>query len=389
MSEPGLASEILDRILIPRPNGSENLERVANFLGDTLADNGALVSEQLFRATPYGFQLMWLFSLLMMVLYGYCLWRQRYGLAALLPVALAGLLLLEFEYQVSTVSALLPAIERNVIGTFLGETDGPVLVFAAHYDTATHFGDHFSWGRWGQLQGPATGLAIGFALLAFWLKRRGKTIHRGVILAVIPFTALPFVMMFWFQSIGPIIRTPSIGAIDNGGSVAALLMLAKKLEHRPAGARTTVKVVFLAAEEERTLGSKAYAKSLKQELGERPLKIINLESIGTTDRLAYIPEDGFATRRYTSSGTMIEFVNRAAQTIYGQDMEAKALPFGTLTDGRSFLAEGMEAITLRSYEGDQFPRNLHSEHDSRDRLSEVGIETSVNLMMEMIQMMDR
>lgn len=388
MSDSVLLQEILDRILIPRPNGSENLERVANFLGDTLVGNKAFVSEHLFLATPHGFQLMWTFAVLLMGVYSYCLWKRQYLVAAVIPAVLAVLLLLEFEYLITTISGLIPATERNVIGTFLGQTDGPVIVFTAHYDTATHFGDHFSWGRWGQWQGPATGLAIAFPLLAFWLQRKGKDVPRAATLSVIPICALPFVMMFWFQSIGPLVRTPSIGAIDNGGSMAALLLLAKELEQRPLS-RSTVKLVFIAAEEERTLGSWAYAEALKQELGNRKYIVINLESIGTTDRLAYIPEDGFATRRYTSSPAAIDFVNAAAKKIYGEPMEAKALPFGTLTDGRSFLAHDMEAITLRSFEGDEFPRNLHSEHDSRERLSVDGIETSVRLLAEIIQQVDR
>jgi hypothetical protein len=387
--------QILDNLLIPRANGSDNLDKVAHYIAESLANAGALVSEHTFTATSHGFQLMWTVAIMMMAAYGICLVKRRYLAAVLIPVVLAGLLLLEFEYLVSTVSALSNIEERNIIGTYPGSADAPTLILAAHYDTTTHFGDHFSWGRWGKLQGPATGIAICFPLLAMWLRRKGKIIPLSATYIAIALASAPFVAMFWFQSVGPLVRTPSIGAIDNGGSVAALLLLAEELEKRPAGTGSTVKLVFFAAEEERTLGSWAYAKSLldesrQREQGKLPPRVmaVNLESIGTGDELAYIPEDGFATRRFFSSQAMIDFVNSGAQRVYGKPLQARELPFGVLTDGRSFLAHGIEAITLRSFDNDQFPRDLHSEHDSRDRLSMEGIGRSVALLNELINLAD-
>lgn len=389
--------QILDRLLVPRPGGSDNLEAVARYLAESMANAGAVVSEHPFIATPHGFQLVWTAAVIMISAYAVCLVTRRYVAAAVIPAVLATLLLLEFEFLVSTVSGLSNTVERNIIGTFPGSGRGPTIFFSAHYDTATHFGDHFSWGRWGQLQGPATGIAIAFPLLALWLRRKGKSIPLPVTLAVIPLAAAPFVAMFWFQSVGPLVRAPSIGAIDNGGSVAALLLLAQELERRPPRTGSTVKIVFFAAEEERTLGSWAYAKSLIREskLDQQvrnstgPMLAVNLESIGTSDTLAYIPEDGFALRRYHSSQAMIDFVNSGASRVYGKPLQARALPFGVLTDGRSFLAHGIDAITLRSFDGDQFPRDLHSEHDSRDRLSVEGIEKSVSLLRELVALEDR
>jgi len=386
---------ILDQLLMPRPGGSDNLDAIARYLADSLASTGAVVSEFPFTATPHGFALVWTTAVIMMAVYAVCLVKRHYVAAALVPVLLAAMLLLEFELLVSTVSALSNSVERNIIGMFPGSGTGPTLVFSAHYDTATHFGDHFSWGRWGKLQGPATGLAIGFPLLALWLHRRGMSVPLPVALAVIPLAAAPFVAMFWFQAVGPLVRTPSIGAIDNGGSVAALLRLAEELQKRPPRTGNPVKIVFFAAEEERTLGSWAYAKSLIEEsrtdqsIGTvRGITAINLESVGTGDTLAYIPEDGFALRRYTSSQAIIDFVNDGARAVYGKPLAPRALPFGVLTDGRSFLAHGIDAITLRSYDDGEFPRGLHSVHDSRDRLSIAGIEASVTLLKALVDLAD-
>jgi len=385
------AGELLDQILIPRPNGSEDLEKIANYLNTSLARHGAIVTEQSFTATPHGFQLMWIFAVSMIGAYCWATLSKRYMLALLIPVVLAAVLFLEFEHLVSTVSLLATAPERNIIGTWPGLAGGPTLIFTAHYDTTTHFGDHFSWGFWGKLQGPATGLAITLALAGLILQRKGKSIPLKIRLMLLPFIAAPFVAMFWFQSIGPLVRTPSVGAIDNGGSMASLLLLAQTLEKRPTNYPTTVKIVFLASEEERTLGSWAYAKSLAKTAKGKVdnITVINLESIGTSEKLAYIPEDGFATKRYKSSDSMIRFINGAAQTVYGNKLEARPLPFGTLTDGRSFLAHRIEAITLRSADSDEFPRQLHSEFDSKDRLSLTGLEKSAVMLNEMINQIDQ
>jgi hypothetical protein len=196
------------------------------------------------------------------------------------------LLLSEFELQFSPVSSLLPLTERNVVGTFSGDPDGPTLIFSAHYDTTTHFGDHFSWGAWGFRQGPATGVAVALALAGLWCRRRGKVLPRAPTLFLAALAMLPFAAMFWFHAVGPLVRTPSPGAIDNGGSVAAVLRLSERLAARPAHAATTVKLVFLAAEEERALGSRAHAATLDP---DDSLAVINLESVGASDELAYIP----------------------------------------------------------------------------------------------------
>jgi acetylornithine deacetylase/succinyl-diaminopimelate desuccinylase-like protein len=150
--------ELLDRILVPRPNGSEALERVASFLADTLEGQGAAVARHGFTATPHGFQLVWLTALALMLGWALALRVRRHGLALALALTAPALLLAEFELLRSPVSGLLPARESNVVGTFAGAKEGPILVFCAHYDTTTHFGDHFDWGpgagAWARPRGP-------------------------------------------------------------------------------------------------------------------------------------------------------------------------------------------------------------------------------------------
>jgi acetylornithine deacetylase/succinyl-diaminopimelate desuccinylase-like protein len=377
--------QILDQVLIPRPNGSADLERVAGFLAESLARQGALVSSHEFLATPHGFALAWTAALALMFGVFVAIASQRYLLALALIATTATMLLLEFELLRSPVSGLLPVMERNIVGSFPGRAGAPTLVFSAHYDTTTHFGDHFSWGRWGFLQGPATAAAVAVSCTGLWLGRRGRRLPQRVALPIAAASVLPFAAMFWFQTVGPLVRTPSPGAIDNGGSVAALLRVAERLAGRPADAPVEVRLVFFASEEERTLGSWAYARALDP---EARVVAVNLESVGASDRLAFIPEDGFALRRFRSPEPLIAFLNETARSLWGVDLPSRALPAGTLTDGRSFLAHGIPAVTLRAFTDEGFPRRLHSVQDARERLRLPAIERSVDLLERLVAQAD-
>ena len=80
--------------------------------------------------------------------------------------------------------------------------------------------------------GPAIGLAILVTLIGMLRKKGAPAWSRwGAALAA----PIPFVAMFWFHGLGPLLREPSPGAIDNGGSVVALLRLGDRLSARPVG----------------------------------------------------------------------------------------------------------------------------------------------------------
>jgi hypothetical protein len=377
--------QILDAILIPRPNGSEGLERVGAFLAEALAKSGAAVSFHEFTATPHGFALTWTVVLLLVAGYAAAVAARRYGLGLALVVAAVALLLLEFEALRSPVSGLWPETLRNVVGRFPARAGAPVLVFSAHVDTTTHFGDHFDWGRWGFLQGPATGAAIALCLSGLALRRRGRALPSWLAVPVALASVLPFAAMFWFQAVGPLLREPSIGAVDNGGSVAALVRLSERLAGRASDAPVAVEIAFFAAEEERTLGSWAFAGSRDP---AAPLAAINLESVGASDTLALVLEDGFVLRRWRSPEPIAAFVNRTARDFFGAELPERRLPAGTLTDGRSFLAHGIPALTLRAFTPEGFPRGLHSFRDSRDRLRPEAIDRAAGFLLALVEAAD-
>jgi len=379
--------QILDRVLVPRPNGSEALDRVLHFLAESLREAGATVDLSSFAATPHGFALCWAFALAAMAAWAIALERQRYAVALIPLVVVPLVLLAEFEWLRSPVSGLWPATGHNVIGEFPGRPGGPLLVFVAHADTTTHFGDHRDWGPWGWRMGPALGLAFAVTLIAWVRKRRRRArLPRLLVLLAAALVLSPFAAMAWFQTAGPLLREPSPGALDNGGSVAALVRLAERLGARGPGARASVQIVFVTSEEERALGSRAHARSLGR---DRPLAIFNLESIGAKGALAYVPADGFELRHFESPGWMVQLVDAAAADLGRPKLVRLPLPMGTLTDGRSYLAEGLPALTLRATVDGSFPTRLHSAHDSRERLSAPAIDATVDLLAALVARVDR
>jgi acetylornithine deacetylase/succinyl-diaminopimelate desuccinylase-like protein len=358
---------------------------VARFVAAQLDASGAEVGRQAFTGTPHGFALVWGAALALVAGYTFAIATRRHGLALVLILATAGLLLLEFEALRSPVSGLAARTQHNVVGTFAGRPGGPTLVLGAHLDTTTHFGDHLTWRTWGFLQGPATALAVGLALFGLWRARRARPLARRVTVPLAILAAVPFAALFVCQTLGPWLRAPSPGALDNGGSVAALLRLAPMLGARPADAPTTVVLVFFEAEEERALGSRAYAKSLDPTAA---VAAVNLELVGAGGALALVPEDGFVLRRWASPPWLLALVDEAAREALGHGLARRALPAGTLTDGRSFLARGIPATTLGGLGREGFVPRLHGPGDARERLDPVGIERAVRVLRALVARLD-
>ena len=377
--------ELLDSLLVPRANGSEGFFQVASFIETRLREFAPQVELHTFTATPHGIQLLMAGAFVFMLGYAGAVALRRYRLALLLFATVAITMLAELEMMWSPVSGLIPLPENNIAGTFPSRIGAPTLIFSAHYDTATHFGDHVTWYRWGVVAAAAGLVAIALPLIGSWRRRRGLELPRSLTLPVAAFVLLPFAALAVCFSLGPAVRTPSPGALDNGGSLAVLLRLAERLAERPRDAPTTVKLVFLAAEEERTLGSWHYARTLDR---ESPVAVINLEIVGASEQLAYVSEEPFGIRSYRPSSALVSLVRESARELWGKPLPGRTLPGAMFTDGRSFLAHGIPTVTLMSATHGG-PRHLHSFRDSRDRLFVPALDEVVTLLEAVVLSVDR
>lgn len=375
---------LLARIVGPRPNGSDALERTADALMAALGAHTPHVTAETFWVTPHGFALVWTAVLAAALAYAATVRRRptlALGIAAVIPLVL----LLEFEWLRSPVSGLWPAEGRNIVATFPGRAGGPGVAFTAHYDTATHFGDHFVWPRIGWWLGPATGLAMGMALVARRARRRGVRPSRPASAAAAVALLVPAGGMAFCQTLGPLLRAPSPSALDNAGAVAVLLRMAADLQRRPAGAATTVRLVFFAGEEERALGSWAWAAAAVRE-GSAPDFAVNLECVGTGHGLGWVPEDGFTFRRWPAPHDRVRLLEEVARARGLPPLVPVRLPPGSLTDGRSLLAHGIPTVTLLSADG--IPRGLHSPDDDVHRLDLRDLERTAELLLALVARLD-
>lgn len=375
--------ELMDRLAVPRDNGTEGLIRTASFIEETLRVYAPEVTLQTFPATPHGIAVLTGVGLLLMLAFSVATLRRQYGVA-LIPAGLLPLLMLaEMEWLRSPTSWLFRQAEQNVIGTFPGLPGGPTLIFCAHYDTATQFGDHLLWARWGLAGALVAALLL--AMAGAWRSRRSRPLSQRVAGGGALLVLVPFIVMACFHTVGPLVRAPSPGTLDNAGSVAVLLKLAERLATRPSDAPTTVELVFVASEEERTLGSWHYARALDP---EAPLVAINLELMGGSEGFAYVPIERFVLRTFAPPVELVTLLDSTARPVVGQQVVPSPIPRFSMTDARSFLAHGVPALTLMARFDGGFPRGLHSPRDTRDRVSMRSLERSVDLLGAVVARVD-
>lgn len=373
--------QLLDRLVVPRPNGSEGLERAAALIERLLRPHGSEVLVHGFDTNPFGFQLLFLSTLFVMLAFTAAMWRRCYGLG-LFFVVLAGVVLMAHtEYLYSPFVPLVAAEESNIEAIFPGRAGAGTLILSAHYDTATQYGDHYTWTWWGTAMGAALLSSMFLAVAGIWQQRRGRELPRKPVRILSTSLLIPFAAMTAFFSLGPVIRAPSPGALDNAGSVAVLLRLAELLSDRPPDAPTTIKLLFLAAEEEGALGPWHYAQNMP---ADRSQAVINLEMVGTGGGRAYAPRERFALRSYEAAPHLVRLVDRALAHLGEPPLQPVAWPGMALSDARSFLAHGIPAVTIFELSEGRFPRALHSPADNRNRLSVPVLNRTVEVLRRVV-----
>ncbi|MEE8624887.1 MAG: M20/M25/M40 family metallo-hydrolase [Acidiferrobacterales bacterium] len=378
--------ELLDQLLVPRDNGSEGLVETAAFIQTTVQAHAPEVELQTFIATPYGIELMISTAFVLVLAFAIAMLRGRYGIALLLSIAVTVLMITE-GLMWSPVGGLLPLAEQNIVATFPGRIGAPTLVFSAHYDTMTMFGDHYSIAIWAPAMGIGMTVAQVLPLVGLWQRHiRRRSLPRAVTMTGAAFVVVPFSAMMWLLVVGAVMARPSVGAIDNGGSVAVMLRLAEDLASRPTGAPMTIKLVFLAAEEEGGQGSWHYATTLA---ADSPTFVINLDNLGVSEQFVYGAKEGFVISHYPPSDVLVDLLNKTARELGDEPLLAMPYPMGTMTDARSFLAQGIPSLTLGSTTDGRWPSHLHSAHDSRDRVSIPALEHSLELLKAVVARVDR
>ncbi len=156
-------------------------------------------------------------------------------------------------------------------------------------------------------------------------------------------------------------RSP--GGVDNAGSVAILLELARRL---PAVMPGDVELIFLSpgAEEDHMVGAMRWLDGNLEELQGRPLFAINLDGAGIPGRVALLERYGWGR----PFGPRLSRAARRAARRLGIPVRGVFLPPAMGVDAIPFAHRGIECLTLASGSLGRAVLAVHSAGDRAENL---------------------
>lgn len=384
----GRWDELLARLALqPRENGSAALAQTADFLATTLAGFGIPVERLAFIAYPYRHRVCGVVALIGTAAYVWALRSRRRGLAIAIALLSPTLILLELDYYVGWVTWLGATRQEHVIARIAAPAATQRVILTAHYDTKTDLLDHVERTPVDLLSLPMTLVMIA-APLAGILRARGRD-HRAdptrFERIVAPATALYGVAVFLVLTGGVVVRQRSPGALDDGAACAVLVLVAEALARTPLP-RTTVEVALLSAEEIGVQGSRDFVRA--RLLPTPPnTAVINFELIGATANLAVFGSERFTLHSYPADPGLLGVLDTVHRR--RRNLPLHVTWYGASTDARSFLQEGIPALTLLSDLPEHaLARDMHSAGDTRDRVDEAALDETFGFVMAALSEID-
>ncbi len=372
---------------IPRENGTEALAKTSWFLAEHLESIGLTPDVVAFTARPYVLRLAGLLILALGITYFRWMRGARYRSALLLAIVVPGALLAELEFQKPWFSWVGATTQYNVIAGVAAPVPDQRLILTAHYDTKTDLLDHVQRAPVDflilpmvllMIVGAATGVALGAA------RSQGRWF-----IAVPAWGLLLYgVANFAVFSAGALLPKRSHGALDDGAACAALLQVAERLERGPALERTRVDFLFVSGEEVGLQGSWDFARTRLAER-ELPTYVVNLDPLGASFDLGVVTKEIGALTAYAPNAQLLDWLDTLYRETAGKGLDRPR--FGGRTDGRSYLAHGIPAVTLFSRIPDWWviPRAMHSAADNRSRIDMAALERTTDYLEAAVRRFDR
>lgn len=384
----GRWDELLRQLAMqPRENGSAALSQTADFLASTLTGFGIPVERLAFTAYPYRHRLCGIVALLGTLAYVWALRSRRRGLAIAIALLSPTLILLELDYYVGWVTWPGATEQQHVIARVAAPNTTQRVILTAHYDTKTDLLDHVERTPVDLLSLPMTLLMLAAPIAGIVRGRRqpGLDVPTRFERYMVPATAIYGVAVFLVLSGGAFVRQRSPGALDDGAACAVLVRIAEALVHAPL-ANTTVDIALLSAEEIGVQGSRDFVHA---KLVPPPAKtaVINFELIGATPNFAVFGSERFTLHSYPADPGLL----RVLDTVHRQQRQqpVHVTWYGASTDARSFLKEGIPALTLLSDLPEHaLARGMHSAHDTRDRVDEAALNATFAYVMAVLHELD-
>jgi hypothetical protein len=265
-----------------------------------------------------------------------------------------------------------PTETKNVTGYRRAKHPRLRLVLLAHHDSKSQ-NLSFPWRMGMTLMAILGGLGLGGLLIAGTLT--GGLPGPG---ALAPFlgglTAAALLVLSTLSS-----GNESPGGVDNAGSVAIVLALARSL---PARVAQDVELVFLStgAEEDHMVGAMRWLDSHAEELRACPTYAINFDGAGAAGRTVLIERYGFG-RLFSAT---LSRVARSAAGKLGQRYRWIVMPPAMGIDAIPFAHRDVECLTLSSGRLDRAAIAVHSSGDVAAHLDAETLARIAGLAQEMV-----
>lgn len=155
----------------------------------------------------------------------------------------------------------------------------------------------------------------------------------------------------------------SPGGVDNAGSLAIVLQLAKLL---PAAGPEDVEWIFLSpgAEEDHMVGAMRWLDRHREELSGRPLWAINFDGAGNPGRVALLERFGFGR----AFSPVLSTTARRCAAELGIRVRGVLMPPGMGIDAIPFAHRGVDCLTLSSGSLGKATIAIHSAGDVAENL---------------------
>jgi acetylornithine deacetylase/succinyl-diaminopimelate desuccinylase-like protein len=343
--------EIMSHLSIPRPNHSQALTETATYIKTTLTDWGIPFVVQQFPLRPYMQLILGISVLLLAVLLFVLILKKKPVAALIVALAIPLLLVVEFELFIPVVTGIVKKTAENIVVTYTVPNPARELIFAAHYDSKTDFWDHVQRAKIYRFIPLAFALGLLLALFTFFTKRYAALKKKGV--TAVTLVLAGALVVFWglvFLGFGGYIFIPSdrqsFGAVDDGTSVAALMVLAKDIhDGKVSLGNSNVTIIFTSGEEVTLQGAHWYIK--ERFAGDKkptlPTTLVNLELFGQNGPMVYWKKDGIFLKYYTADPDLVARLGAAWMNVSGTEMESRE---SITDDAQRFMAAGIPAITI-------------------------------------------
>ena len=265
------------------------------------------------------------------------------------------------------------------------------LVFAAHYDTKTDFWDHIQRSRVYAFIPVAAVLGLGLGIFAFFEKRKPALQKKWV--RVTTLVAAGLTVVIWFMvslGFGGYFFLPkerqSFGSVDDGGSVVALLALARDIhDGKVDTGNSNITIVLTSGEEVSLQGADAYVNK-RFGSGQKPavpVSMVNLELVGQNGPMVYWKKDGQFLIFYNADAGLAERLGAAWKEVSGTAIE----PHLVITDdAQRFMAAGIPSITIGNSGlpglGEGY---FHSNRDNLERINPDNLKLMIRALERYIE----